>query len=228
MLNIKRFIFNYFQENCYIVWDDTRMGVIVDPGCMGDHELRQLLMCITENGIVPKTILLTHGHFDHIYGVPALASILGADVWMNPADEELVATENASITAQYGIPSAASAFEYKPVKEGDTIKAGNMEFRVIATPGHTAGGVCYYCEKEKLLLTGDNLFAGTIGRTDGKWGDYDKLIIGIMDKLMGLDGDVEVLPGHGPTSNIGYERTHNPFLQPFNEPEEDFDNDLQA
>ena len=94
---------------------------------------------------------------------------------------------------------------------------------MITTPGHTPGGVCYYDETDKVLLTGDTLFAGAIGRSDLIGGDYDHLIISIMDKLMGLPGDVDVLPGHGRKTTIADERTHNPFLQPFNEPEEDLD-----
>ena len=94
----------------------------------------------------------------------------------------------------------------------------------ISQLGHQTA-YSYYCKEEKLLVSGDTLFAGAIGRTDSQWGDYDKLIVAIMEKLMGLDGDVEVIPGHGPVTNIGYERTHNPFLQPFNEPDGDIDNE---
>ena len=96
-------------------------------------------------------------------------------------------------------------------------------FKVITTPGHTPGCVCYYCEADKVLLSGDTLFAGSIGRTDHLGGDYDREIISVMDKLMGLPGDVDVLPGHGHRTTIANERTQNPFLQPFNEPEEDID-----
>ncbi len=95
-----------------------------------------------------------------------------------------------------------------------------MTFQVITTPGHTPGGVSFYSEEERILLTGDTLFAGSIGRTDLPGGEYDDLIVSIMDKLMGLDGDVEILPGHGGVSDIASERTHNPFLQPFNEPDD--------
>ena len=225
MLNIKKFTFNSFGENCYLLWDETRMGAVVDPGCLGESEVREVLMYITNNGIVPKTILLTHGHFDHIYGVPALASILGADVYMNPADAELVEEGNLQLTSFYRMPAAPKDFKFIPVKEGDRIKVGNVVYEAVETPGHTPGGVCYYSREEKILLTGDTLFAGTIGRTDSRWGDYDKIILSIMDKLMGLDADTEILPGHGPTSNIGHERTHNPFLQPFNEPDGDIDNE---
>ena len=225
MLNIKKFTVNPFQENCLLIWDETSHGVIVDPGCMRDEETEELLHYAEASGVVVKKILLTHGHFDHIYGVKAVAAALGATVYMNAADAELVATGNQLLTQYYRMPDAPTDFEFTPVKEGDEIAFGNTKFSVIETPGHTFGGVCYYCKEEKLLVSGDTLFAGAIGRTDSQWGDYDKLIVAIMEKLMGLDGDVEVIPGHGPVTNIGYERTHNPFLQPFNEPDGDIDNE---
>lgn len=225
MLNIKKYTFNLFGENSYLLWDDSRMGVIVDPGCLGEDEVHELLLYIINHGIVPRKILLTHGHFDHIYGAQFLAERLGVKILMSKADDDLVQNGNIQLTNFYHMPAAPEGFEYEEVKEGDTVTVGNTIYEVIETPGHTPGGVCYYCREEKILLTGDTLFAGTIGRTDSKWGDYDKLILSIMDKLMGLDGDVEVLPGHGPSSSIGYERTHNPFLQPFNEPDGDIDNE---
>jgi glyoxylase-like metal-dependent hydrolase (beta-lactamase superfamily II) len=107
------------------------------------------------------------------------------------------------------------------VKEGDVIKIGNLNFEVIETPGHTPGGVCYLERNEKILFSGDTLFAGSIGRTDNQWADYDALMSGIFTKLMELDGDITVIPGHGPETTIATERTTNPFLMPFNEPFED-------
>ncbi len=100
-----------------------------------------------------------------------------------------------------------------------------LQVEVIATPGHTPGGVCYLLRNSGVLFSGDTLFAGTIGRTDLPGGDYDSLIKSVMDSLMGLDTDIEILPGHGATSTIGWERTHNPFLEPWGEPEEPFDPD---
>lgn len=225
MVNVKIFTVNPFGENCVLIWDETHHGVIVDPGCMREAEVQELTDYIKANGVIPEKILLTHGHFDHIYGVKTLSEQLGIPVFMHPADKDLVATGNSLLTQYYRMPDAPKDFEFQPVKEDDVIDFGNTKFTVIETPGHTMGGVCYYSKEEKLLLSGDTLFAGAIGRTDSQWGDYDKLIVAIMEKLMGLDGDVDVIPGHGPTTNIGYERTHNPFLQPFNEPEGDIDNE---
>ena len=225
MVSIKIFTVNPFGENCVLIWDETGNGVIVDPGCMREAEVQELADYISANGVTVKKILLTHGHFDHIYGVKTLAQMYGATIYMHPADKDLLAEGNRLLTQVYRMPEAPVDFPFQPVKEGDVIEAGNTKYEVIETPGHTMGGVCYYCKEEKLLLSGDTLFAGAIGRTDSQWGDYDKLIVAIMEKLMGLDGDVDVIPGHGPTTNIGYERTHNPFLQPFNEPEGDIDNE---
>ena len=109
------------------------------------------------------------------------------------------------------------------IRDGQILRLAGIELEVISTPGHTPGGVCYLDRKDKILFSGDTLFAGTIGRSDLEGGDYDKLIVSVMEKLMGLDSDITVLPGHEGSTTIGEERTSNPFLQPFNEPEEEVD-----
>ncbi|MBO4761485.1 MAG: MBL fold metallo-hydrolase [Bacteroidales bacterium] len=222
MLNIHNFTFNLFQEVCTVIWDDTMEGAIVDPGCLGEEECRRLSDHIEDNGIKVRMILLTHGHFDHIYGVPAMVEKFGVPVYMHPADKVLL-ENNHFLTGVFGMPDAPKDFATKDIKEDDRLSFGNTVFEVIETPGHTPGCVCFYDDADKLLISGDTLFAGSIGRTDSAWGDYDKEIVSIMDKIMGLDGEVAVIPGHGPKTDIAYERTHNPFLQPFNEPEEDMD-----
>lgn len=203
-----------------IAWDDTQEGVIVDPGCFNQNEFDAITSFIESENIKPVKILLTHGHFDHIYGVRAYVEMYGIPVYMSDADK--FSLENSAKYAEkFGLPAPEADFETTNISEGDTVSFGETSFSVIETPGHTPGGVCFYCEKEKVLFSGDTLFAGSIGRTDGPGGDYDKLIVGIMDKIMGLDGDVDVLPGHGHSTTIADERTSNPFLQPFNEPEQE-------
>jgi glyoxylase-like metal-dependent hydrolase (beta-lactamase superfamily II) len=113
-------------------------------------------------------------------------------------------------------------FEYKDAADGTVIHAGGVDWKVIATPGHTPGCVCYWCEQWGVLLSGDTLFAGSIGRTDLDGGDYDALIRSVMNRLMGLPGDTDVLPGHGHPTTIGREAMTNPFLIPFNEPDSDW------
>lgn len=227
MLSIKVFHFNPFGENTVILWDETAKGVIVDPGCFSPAEEDKLFSFITKENITPTAILLTHAHFDHIFGVPAVMKKYGIPVYMNPKDR-IIIENNTLMSRKFNLPDAPTGFETTDISEGDTIQSGEAVYEVIETPGHTPGGVCFLDRKHGILLSGDTLFAGSIGRTDFPYGDYDSLIVGIMDKLMGLDGETEVIPGHGPSSNIGRERTHNPFLQPFNEKEEEGDWDSEG
>lgn len=219
-MTIKHFSFNPFGENCYIADDGAGNAVIVDPGTYDRNEIQELVSYLSAESLNVKAILLTHGHFDHIFGVKELASLYGVKVYMGEADRQILPA-NLSATKSFGMKAPDIDFPSEDVAEGDSLSFGGMSFEVISTPGHTPGGVCYYDREDKVIFTGDTLFRGSIGRSDLYGGDYDKLIVSIMDQLMGLDGDVDILPGHGPSSNIGYERTHNPFLQPFNEKEED-------
>ena len=218
MLKILTFQFNPFSENCSLAYDETGDAVISDPGFYNEKEASALYGKIAEKGLKPKMILLTHGHFDHIFGVKECADKYGILVYMNQEDNYVV---QHNFSSRFGLKEPDSSFATEPLEDEQIIRFGNTEFKVIATPGHTSGGVCFYDEKDKALFSGDTLFAGSIGRTDHPTGDYDKLIVSVMDKLMGLPGDVTVFPGHGKNTTISDERTHNPFLQPFNEPDSD-------
>ena len=223
-LNIKTFIFNSFRENCYVLWDAAGNCVIVDPGCYWQEEFGRLKEFIAAEGLKPKAVWLTHGHFDHVHGVLKVVAEYSVPVLMSPEDK-IVLDNNQNAVREFGLTAPdSSQIKTVDIKDGDVLDTlEGAPFKVITTPGHTPGCVCYYCEADKVLLSGDTLFAGTIGRTDHLGGDYDMEIVSVMDKLMGLPGDVDVLPGHGRRTTIADERTHNPFLQPFNEPEEDPD-----
>ncbi|HAY19130.1 MAG TPA: hypothetical protein DCY24_08150 [Rikenellaceae bacterium] len=223
-LNIKTFIFNSFRENCYVLWDAAGNCVIVDPGCYWQEEFGRLKEFIAAEGLKPKAVWLTHGHFDHVHGVLKVVAEYSVPVLMSPEDK-IVLDNNQNAVRDFGLTAPdSSQIKTVDIKDGDVLDTlEGAPFKVITTPGHTPGCVCYYCEADKVLLSGDTLFAGTIGRTDHLGGDYDMEIVSVMDKLMGLPGDVDVLPGHGRRTTIADERTHNPFLQPFNEPEEDPD-----
>lgn len=217
-INVKSFRFNLFQENSYVLWNEGGDCVLVDPGCYSTKESSALKAFITDNGLNPKAIWLTHGHFDHIFGVAEMSREYSLPVWMSPEDR-FILDKAGEYANGVGLKAPDVGFETKELVDGQILRyAQDDTFQVIATPGHTPGCVCFYSEKAKMLFSGDTLFAGAIGRTDLDGGDYDKEIVGIMEKLMVLPGDVEVFPGHGPGTNIAIERTTNPFLQPFNEP----------
>lgn len=234
MLKFKSFNFNPFQTCCSVIWDDNSKneaskenkipGIIIDPSFYTENERNELFSFIENKGIEPQKILLTHAHFDHIFGVCECINQYNIPVYMHPADK-ITLNHNEAFAKLFRLKVPNMNFETVDIHQGDKIRindnANEVEFEVIETPGHTPGGVCYYDKMNKILFSGDTLFAGSIGRTDSVIGDYDKLIVSIMDKIMGIDGETFVVPGHGPTTSISQERTHNPFLEPFNEPLEE-------
>ncbi len=220
MIHIEHFTFNSFQERCSAVWDDAGNCAFVDPGCSSSAELSQLKEIVAAKGLKPVCIMLTHGHFDHVLGVAGLASAFGSlPIYMHPSDKSTL-ERNEYFCRCFGVP-LPKAFETVDIAEGSVVEVGSLKFEVIETPGHTPGGVCYLERAEKTLFSGDTLFAGAIGRTDHPGGDYDQIMRSILGKLTVLDGDITVIPGHGPSTDIATEGMTNPFLIPFNEPYED-------
>lgn len=217
MLKVKVFNFNDLQERCSVVWDETGECAIIDPGYAYGHEKEALEDFIAENKLHPVKILLTHGHFDHTLGLRQCKKKYNIPVYMHPDDIPIL-KGNEFFRKTYGMQIPDTDVETIDIKDGDRISVGNTEFEVIATPGHTMGCVCFLDARDKILFSGDTLFAGAIGRTDHPGGDYDKLMESIFSRLMTLDGDIDVIPGHGPGTTIADERTKNPFLMPFNIP----------
>lgn len=218
-MNIHSFSFNAFEERCHLICDASGKAAIVDPGFITNEEKQELYGYISSNGLSPVCVLLTHAHFDHIYGLGQLTEDFDIPVYMDGKDREMF-VNNEKICPLFGmpVPAPVCAKHVVSVSEGDKINVGSLVFEVLSTPGHTPGGVCFLERKEKVLFSGDTLFAGSIGRTDSPWGDYDALMKGIFEQLMVLDGDTRVFPGHGPDTSIADERMKNPFLLPFNEP----------
>lgn len=233
MIHIEHFTFNSFQTNSFILWDESGKCAITDPGCSSETELSRLTGFIADKGLEPVCILLTHCHFDHVYGMAALTREYEIPAYADMNEMYSLQVTNAKLCGQFGFPmpnefpiirtSSDSDHPAKAifVQDGDTIDVGNLRFEVIQTPGHSKGGLCFLERNEKILLSGDTLFAGAIGRTDHPGGDYETLMKSIFEKLLMLDGETRVLPGHGPSSDIATERMTNPFLLPFNEPYED-------
>lgn len=192
--------------------------VISDPGMYDESEREALLELLRKEGLTPVAVLLTHGHFDHIFGAAFLQKRFGIPVYMHPDDKKTVSLSPA-FAEYFSSVSIDTDFETTDIRDGEVLSLAGISFRVITTPGHTPGGVCYYAESDSVLLSGDTLFAGSIGRSDLPGGDYDRLISSVLNRIMTLPGDTDVIPGHGPVTTIARESTTNPFLQPFNEPD---------
>lgn len=212
-MDIQVFTFNPIQENTYLLSDGQGHALVVDPGNSTAGEHRRLQQAIDSAGLQLEGILCTHLHFDHILGIPFLQQQYRCDFHAHRQDESWL--HNISgIAAAFGlqVPDMELRLE-KTLKDGDHITLGDIDLEVLFTPGHSAGGLCFYAAREQALFCGDTLFAGSIGRTDLPGGDYATLIGSIRDKLLCLPDETVVYPGHGPVSSIGEEKQMNPFIQ---------------
>ena len=218
MIHVEFMVIGPVSTNCYfLVNDELKEVAIVDPGDQADR----IKAYITKEGLKPVAILLTHGHFDHIYGAADFAKTYNVPIYMDPKETYSFEHTNPYVCGCYGLQLPELPESFTPIKDGDIIEVGSLRLEVLQTPGHSVGGVCYLERNENILFSGDTLFAGAIGRTDHPGGDYDVMMKSIWEKIMCLEGNIEVLPGHGPTSEIARERMTNPFLLPFNEPYEE-------
>ena len=211
MLNIKSFTFNPFEENTYIVSDDTKECIIIDPGCYSLEEKRELEQYIALNNLIPVKILLTHAHIDHILGNNFVAGKYNIPIQMSSIETALLLAAS-EYGKMWGIVAEPSPEPVLFVNEAIEITFGKSNLKTIFTPGHSPGSFSYYHEETKNLFSGDVLFMQSIGRTDLPGGDYDTLLRSINEKILLLDDEVIVYSGHGPSTTIGSERRHNPFL----------------
>ncbi|MCS6778717.1 MAG: MBL fold metallo-hydrolase [Geminicoccaceae bacterium] len=211
-----------FQQNCTILYEEeSKRGVVVDPG----GEVERIAAVVAERGIEVERILLTHGHIDHAAGAAPLKATLERSLRPLGAPPVRVPIEGPHEADRFlldgleeqgrmfGLPGARSVTPDRWLVEGDTVRIADRDFAVFHCPGHTPGHVVFFSAELRLLIGGDVLFAGSIGRTDFPYGDHDALLAAIRDKLYPLGDDVRVLCGHGPSTTIGRERTTNPFVR---------------
>lgn len=212
MTDVVRLTFNAFQENTYIVFDDTGECVIFDPGCADADEKAELSRVIRERGLRPVRLINTHCHLDHVFGNRYVADTYGLLLEFH-ALEQPVLDAVPQVCLMYGLPPAEPAPARGPyLKEGEEVRFGNTRLQLRFTPGHSPGSLCFYCAEDDFVIAGDVLFYGSIGRTDLPGGDHNTLIQSIQTELMTLPDNTRVYPGHGPATSIGFERLNNPFF----------------
>lgn len=196
-----------WESNCYIVGcGETKEGVVVDPGA----DAKKILNRVEKLRLKINKIILTHGHPDHISALAEVQQATGAKVLIHRADAGMLTDARSNLSFLMG-----EGMEMNPadvfLEDGDTIQVGNITLEVMHTPGHSAGGICLKCARD-VVITGDTLFAGSVGRSDFPGGSHTQLINSIKAKLLKFPPETKVYPGHGPASTIGEEMRHNPFL----------------
>lgn len=206
-ITIKGLPLGKLQTNCYIVLDDeSHEAIIIDPSDEGPRILAAV------EGYTVREILLTHAHFDHVLASGPVKEATQAPLRVHSAD--VAQLDHApQIASMYGISAPASAKHDKLLQEGDTIVVGTIKLETIYTPGHSPGHVCFILHSEQVVFCGDCIFQGSIGRTDLPGANHAELMQSIAEKILPIGDDFALLPGHGPTTTIGTERQHNPFLQ---------------
>lgn len=214
MTEIKEFVFNPFQENTFVLFDETNECIIIDPGCFNDYEKKALKNFIEEKALKPVAVILTHGHVDHICGTKFCFEEFGLAPECHKLDHDILnqAVLHGNV---FGLEIEAPPTPGNTLKEGDKVLVGNTSLSVIHVPGHTRGSIALFQNEQKFLITGDVLFNGGIGRTDLPGGNYDVLMNSIKDKLLPLGDEVKVYSGHGPSTSLGEERRSNPFIKDY-------------
>jgi len=212
-MQIRLFTFNPFSQNTYLLTDDSKECVIIDPGCYFDEEKESLKKYIDANELSLTKVLYTHCHLDHAFGAKYLGDTF-PDVTFVANKEEQYFIDNFQSQAQrFNLPMDKPPVITEFVDDNDIITFGNTSLKALLCPGHSPGSLCYYSEKDAVLFAGDVLFNGSIGRTDLEFGDYDVIINSIATKLKILPDNTTVYCGHGPKTTIGKEKVNNPYIK---------------
>ena len=211
MLQIKSFVFSPIQENTYILYNEFRECIIIDPGCYFDEEKEALKTFIEDDKLKPVLLLNTHCHLDHVFGNKFIAEKYSLTLHLHEKEQQVLAFAPTS-GLMYNMPFDNYTGEFLLLKEGDIIKLGDDELKVIEAPGHSPGSVCFYCTAQNFVIGGDVLFQRSIGRTDLPGGSHETLLKNIRQKLLVLPEETVVYSGHGLPTTIGEEKKYNPFL----------------
>lgn len=210
-MELQLFTFNAFQENTYVLYDDTKECIILDPGCNNTNEQNTLISFLEDKNLTPVRLINTHCHIDHVLGNQFISEKYQLPLEAH-AGEVPVLEANIKVASMYGIAYVASPPIAKYIETGDLIEFGNTSLQTLFTPGHSPASISFFHEASKTLIAGDVLFNGSIGRTDLPGGNFDTLIKSIKEQYYPLGDEVTVYPGHGPSTTIGKEKISNPFL----------------
>ena len=213
MISIEKFTFNPFQENTYVLYDETKECIIVDPGCYELHEQKELVDFISEHDLKPVKLVSTHSHIDHVLGNKFVIDTFGVDLFVHKLD----------VTTLGAVPTYAANYgfmDYTPCEiptnflaEGEKLTFGNSDLDILFVPGHAPGHIAFVAIEENFVVNGDCLFRDSVGRVDLPGGDAATLVKSIKTKLFALPDDCKVYCGHGPETTIGYEKVNNRFLK---------------
>lgn len=213
-MRIEKFEVNPFQENCYIVSDETNEGVVIDCGAFYNEERKAIVEYVRDNGITLKHLLATHAHIDHNFGNNTIYEEFGLKPEVFTEDEYMMSRlpHQALMFCNYKLD-----YDMPPVgrflKEGDTISFGQHSLSIIPTPGHTKGSVFFYCNEENVAFSGDTLFRMSIGRTDFEQGSFKDIMESLKSLPKKMDGETVILPGHGPKTTLKFEMDNNPYFK---------------
>ncbi|MBR1774698.1 MAG: MBL fold metallo-hydrolase [Bacteroidales bacterium] len=210
---IKQFVFNHFQENTYILYDETKQCVIIDAGCNEKEEKEELFSFIDCNNFEVKKILLTHAHIDHFCGVADVAKRYNVPVCLHGEGKKIFDIFTLQAQGMNFQPIDMKGVNFEYINYGDEILFGNgYTLKTINASGHCPGSIAYYSEKDNAVFVGDAVFRLSIGRTDLFGGDLDELVRNINNNIMTLPLDTQILCGHGPATDVDFEKANNPYL----------------
>jgi glyoxylase-like metal-dependent hydrolase (beta-lactamase superfamily II) len=208
-MKIKTLIVGPIETNCYLVYCTlTKEGVVIDPGDEGE----KIINAINDLGIRIKYIINTHGHYDHIKANKKVKDATGAKILIHVYDAPMLIDPEKNLS-YFMKEKAEGIMADQELNDGDIISFGNIDLKVLHTPGHTPGCISLLCSKEKICFTGDTLFYGSVGRTDLPGGNYKTLVNSLKEKMINLSNEIRIYPGHGPYSTIGEEKRINPYLK---------------
>lgn len=211
MIQIQSFVFSPFQENTYVLFDETHEAVIIDPGCLMQAEKETLAQFVTQNRLIVKALLQTHAHLDHVFGSAFVKRKYGVKMWMHKNELPILASvENRC--QLWGIRGYEPVEADEFIDEGDIISFGNSQLEILFVPGHAPGHLAFVNHAQRFVIGGDVLFKGSVGRTDFPLCNHEALINSIQTKFMTLEDDYRVYAGHMDSTTIGHERRTNPFL----------------